>query len=117
MTFLKEDNEIDFLKTIGYLKKIIDHKKWLSKNNPQKFMEKYMTQEERETWKKRMTELRNEYYRTKGMSKDKTMKHIFDIPEKVYYANIEYWDEIITSRDYARHPYFMVAKYYTNVKD
>ncbi len=111
MSFLKDDNELDFLKTIAYAKKVIDYKRWLVKTNPKKFMEKYLTKEERDVFKARMTRLRNEYYQTKGMSKDKTTKHIFDIPEKVYYAYPEYWNEIIATRDYSRHPEFCVARY------
>lgn len=113
MSFLKEDNELDFLKTVAYAKKVINYKRELVKTNPKKFMEKYLTQEERDVFKARMTRLRNEYYNTKGMSKDKTRKHIFDIPEKVYYANEKYWNEIIQTRDYSRHPEFCVAKYET----
>ena len=42
-----------------------------------------------------------------GWNKSKTMKHVFSIPEVVYMANRPYWDEIIKTKQWKKHPEFM----------
>lgn len=44
-----------------------------------------------------------------GWSKDRTIRKIFEIPSEVYYANKEYWDEVIRTKDYKKHPEWMVG--------
>lgn len=40
-------------------------------------------------------------------TKNKTMRKVFSIPQEVYMANQPYWDEIIRTKQWKKHPEFM----------
>jgi len=44
-----------------------------------------------------------------GWTKDKTMKKVFSIPMEVYMANPTYWQEIIDSKQFNKHPEWKVG--------
>lgn len=44
-----------------------------------------------------------------GWSKGKTMKKIYSIPMEVYMANPSYWDEVIKSKQFKKHPEWKVG--------
>jgi len=45
-----------------------------------------------------------------GMSAGKTLNKVFSIPLDVYMSNQHYWDEIIATKQFKKHPEWMVGK-------
>ncbi len=44
-----------------------------------------------------------------GISKEKTMQKVFSIPLEVYMSDQDYWDEIIKTKDFKKHPEWMTG--------
>lgn len=44
-----------------------------------------------------------------GWSAGRTMKKKFSIPMEVYMANPNYWDEIISTKQFKKHPEWLVG--------
>lgn len=59
---------------------------------------------------KRDLETNEEIWKTKGMSKGKTLKFTYAVPQPVYDADPDYWQEIMLTRDFTRHPEFIISK-------
>lgn len=45
-----------------------------------------------------------------GMSSGKTLNKVFSLPLDVYMSNQTYWDEIIATKNFKKHPEWCVGK-------
>jgi hypothetical protein len=100
-------------KTIQMIKDKIARKKNLSKNNPIKLMKMEMSREEWDAYWREKKSAEPHYLHTGGWTRKESgqhdMKHIAMIPQCVYNHNPEYWGDIIKSRQFYKHPEFLVS--------
>lgn len=112
--FLKKDSSWE--ETIGYLKKKIAEKRWMSANKPIEFMKKYMDADQVAGWKRERDIRRAEAIHTRGFDKDKLRQEVWFIPQELYTANKPYWEGIIMNKEYKKHPEFLITNPLNNVR-
>jgi hypothetical protein len=100
-------------KTLDMIKQKIERKKRLSKENPIQLMREEMPKDEWNAYWREKREAEIHYLHTRGFTKKENgqfdMKHIAMIPQVVYNQNVEYWSDIISTRQFHKHPEFLVS--------
>ena len=89
----------------------------MSRTDPIRLMRLYMPKEEWDAYWQEKKIAEAHYIHTKGYAKKERgqfdIKHVAMIPQIVYNSNVEYWSEIIKSRQFYKHPEFLVSNPYT----
>lgn len=81
--------------------KVMNRLKAWTKNRDEMFMQRGA-----DIFKEHTTSIKKE----SGWTDGKTMKKKFSIPMDVYMANFKYWDEIIKTKQFSKHPEWVVGK-------
>jgi hypothetical protein len=99
--------------TIKLIKSKIEYRKNLARTDPVKLMRLYMPKEEWDAYWREKKEAEAYYLHSRGFAKKEKgqfdIKHVAMIPQIVYNSNIDYWKEIIASRQFYKHPEFLVS--------
>jgi hypothetical protein len=107
-------NDPDPIGTIKIIKDKIALKKRLASEDPIALMKMEMDKAEWDTYWSEKRALEAEYLHSRGFAKKERdqfdMKHVAMIPQCVYNHDVEYWQNIIKSRQFYKHPYFLVSK-------
>jgi hypothetical protein len=100
-------------KTIQMIKDKIALKKRLSSEDPIRLMKMEMDKEEWSAYWREMKAAQAHYLHTGGWTKRESgqhdMKHVAMIPQCVYNHDPEYWSTIIKTKQYYKHPEFLVS--------
>jgi hypothetical protein len=110
-------NDPDPVATLKLIKQKLDYRKQLSRTDPVKLMRLYMPKDEWDAYWREKKIVEASYVSSKGWAKKEKdqfdMKHVAMIPQLVYNSNVEYWSEIIKTRQFHKHPEFLVSNPFT----
>ena len=96
-------------KTLDLLKKKLDWRKKMSKEDPVGLMRSLLTKEEFNDFWDNKRALEYDFTINSGYSADKTLKASWYVPEIVVSNNSEWWDEVFRLKKYTLYPYFLLG--------